>query len=311
MENRSLSRPLSSRLLPPALPWRLWLGRFHLALMLAPALAVIGVLFMGGLILALLQSLGYLPLIGRNELSLEAYRHIFGREDFFRSLWLTCWISLAATALSTLLAIVAALALRHFARRQRWLNFVFQLNIPIPHLVGAVGILFLFSQSGWLARLAYLSHLINEPADFPALVFDPFAIGIILEYVWKETCFIGVILLAVLQAIGEDYEDVARTLGANRWQRIRYVLLPLLRPGILSTSVLVFAFSFGAFEVPLLLGQRYPSALPVLAYRYYTDADLNARAEAMALSVIIAVIITVLIFVYLKLARWEEAGANR
>ncbi|MCQ3973745.1 MAG: hypothetical protein DPW09_09905, partial [Anaerolineae bacterium] len=266
MENRSLSRPLSSPLpqpQSPAIPWRLWLGRLQVILMLAPVLTVIGVLFMGGLGLALLQSFGYLPLIGRNELSLEAYRHIFSQEAFYRSLWLTGWIALASTALSTILAIVSALALRRLARGQRWLSFIFQLNIPIPHLVGAIGILLLFSQSGWLARLAYLARFINEPADFPALVYDPYAIGIILEYVWKETCFIGVILLAVLQSLGEDYEDVACTLGANRWQRFRYVLLPMLRPGILSTSVLVFAFSFGAFEVPLLLGQRYPSALPV------------------------------------------------
>lgn len=308
MENRSLSRPLASHLPPPqspAIPWRLWLERLQIILMLAPALAVIGGLFIGGLVLALVQSFGYLPLIGRNEPSLAAYHHIFGQEAFYRSLWLTGWIALTSTVLSTILAILCALMLRRIARGQRWLSFLFQLNIPIPHLVGAIGVLFLFSQSGWLARLAYLAQLINEPADFPALVFDPYAFGIILEYVWKETCFIGVILLAVLQSLGEDYEDVARTLGANRWQRFRYVLLPLLRRGILSTSVLVFAFSFGAFEVPLLLGQRYPSALPVLAYRYYTDADLNARAEAMALNVIITVLITGLVFIYLKLAGRE------
>jgi putative spermidine/putrescine transport system permease protein len=273
--------------------------------MLTPALVVVGLLFMGGLGLALAQSLGYLPFIGRTEFSLQAYRQVLSQEAFYRSLWLTGWIALASTALSTGLAIAAALALRRIARGQRWLNFIFQLNIPIPHLVGAIGILFLFSQSGWLARLAYLARLIDEPADFPALVYDPYAIGVILEYVWKETCFIGVILLAVLQALGEDYEDVARTLGANGWQRFRYVLLPLLRPAILSTSVLVFAFSFGAFEVPLLLGQRYPSALPVLAYRYYSDADLNARAEAMTLNVIITVLITALVFLYLKLAGRE------
>lgn len=308
MENRSLSRPLSAPLpqpQPSALPWRLWLERWQVGLMLAPALVVIGLLFMGGLVLALVQSLGYLPLIGRTEFSLQAYRQVLSQAAFYHSLWLTGWIALASTALSTGLAIAAALALRRIARGQRWLSFVFQLNIPIPHLVGAIGILFLFSQSGWLARLAYLARLIDEPADFPALVYDPYAIGIILEYVWKETCFIAVILLAVLQALGEDYEDVARTLGANRWQRFRYVLLPLLRPAILSTSILVFAFSFGAFEVPLLLGQRYPSALPVLAYRYYTDADLNARAEAMALNVIITVLITALVFLYLKLAGRE------
>jgi putative spermidine/putrescine transport system permease protein len=164
--------------------------------------------------------------------------------------------------------------------------------------------MFLFAQSGFLARLAYLANLIHEPADFPIMVNDPYAIGIILEYVWKETCFISVIILATLQNLGPDYEHVARTLGANRWQRFRYVLLPLIMPGVLSASILVFTFSFGAFEVPLLLGQRYPSALPVLAYRYYIDADLNARPEAMALSVLITLIITALIAAYTKLTQY-------
>lgn len=282
---------------------QVWYNRVRLLLMLAPALAVIIFLFMGGLGLAIMQSLGYLPFLGQNELSLEAYRNIFAREDFYRSLLLSLWISFASTGISTVLAISAALVLRQNFKGRRWATFVFQLNIPIPHLVGAVGILFLFSQSGFLARLAYLAQFIDSPADFPALVYDRYALGIILEYVWKSTCFIGVIVLAVMQSVGEDYEQVAQTLGANRWQRFRYVLLPLIMPGILSASILVFAFTFGAFEVPLLLGQRYPSALPVLAYRYYTDVDLNFRPEAMAVSVVISIIVTLLIFVYVKLSQ--------
>ncbi|HMQ52546.1 MAG TPA: ABC transporter permease subunit [Anaerolineae bacterium] len=289
---------------PQARPQRRgWPERLKLVLMLAPALAVIGLLFLGGLALAVMQSLGYLPFLGRTELSLEAYRHIFGREDFFRSLFLSLWISLVATGVSTGLAVIAALILRRQFRGRRWATFIFQLNIPIPHLVGAVGILFLFSQSGFLARLAHLAHFIDSPAGFPALVFDPLAVGIILQYIWKSTTFIGVIVLAVMQSVGEDYEQVAQSLGANRWQRFRYVLLPLIMPGILSASTLVFAFTFGAFEVPLLLGQRYPSALPVLAYRYYTDADLNFRPEAMAVSVFVSLAVTLLIFVYFKLSQ--------
>lgn len=278
-------------------------NRLKIPLLLAPALTVIFLFFIGGLVLALMQSLGYMPIIGRTEVSLAAYRAIFSREEFFRSLALTTWISVVSTAVSTVLAVVCALALRRAARGRRAVTFIFQLNLPIPHIVGAVGILFLFSQSGFLARLAYLGGLIGEPADFPALVFDPYAIGIILEYVWKSTAFIGVILLANLLSLGESYEDVARNLGASRWQRFRFVTLPFLMPGILSSSILVFAFTFGAFEVPLLLGQRYPSALPVLAYRSYTDVDLQARPEAMALSVIIAVIISMLVLAYMQISR--------
>ncbi len=275
--------------------------QWRILLMMAPALAVVVLLFGGGLLMALLQSVGYVPAIGRIELSLAAYRAIFSRPEFGRSLLLSLWIAGASTLLSSVLAVGAALVLRRPFPGKRLVTFLFQLNIPIPHLVGAVGILFLLSQSGFLARLAYLSGLIHEPAQFPALVYDPFALGIILEYVWKTTCFTGIILLAVLQSAGDAFEDVARNLGASRWQRFRFVILPLIRPGVMSASILVFAFTFGAFEVPLLLGQRYPSALPVLAYRSYTDVDLNARPEAMAMSVIIAAISTALIFVYMRL----------
>jgi len=281
------------------------LSRYRIPLMLAPALFVVVVLFGGGLWLTVSQSFGYLPIIGRTEFTLDAYRALAADVAFWRSLGLTFWIGGASTVLSTVLAIICALALRRPFTGKRWVTFLFQLNLPIPHLVGAIGILLLFSQSGLFARLAYLFELIEDTGDFPALVFDPYAFGIIFEYVWKTTCFTGVILLAVLQSSGDSFEQVAQTLGANRWQRFRFVTLPLLMPGILSSSILVFAFTFGAFEVPFLLGQRFPSALPVLAYRRYVDEDIAERPEAMAISVIISLLITGLILVYMRIARRE------
>lgn len=269
--------------------------------MLAPAFAVIIVLFMGGLIMGLMQSFGYMPIIGKTDFNLDGYINIFTDEAFLRSLALTCWIGFTSSILSTILAIVAALVLRQNLWGKRFTTFVFQLNVPVPHIVGAIGIIFLFSQSGLLSRVTYLFGLTEAPAGFPAMVYDKWAIGIILEYLWKTTAFTGVILLAVLQSIGEDYEDVARTLGANAWQRLRYVIIPLIMPGILRSSILVFAFTFGAFEIPFLLGQRFPRALPVLSFEYYHDVDLGYRQEAMATSMIIAGLITVLILIYIKL----------
>ena len=101
----------------------------------------------------------------------------------------------------------------------------------------------------------------------------------------------------------QKVSHVARSLGANAWQRFRYVILPLIIPGVLSASMLVLAFTFGAFEIPYLLGQRFPSALPVLSFRAYTDVDLNARPEAMAMSMIIAGLITILVYVYQRVTR--------
>jgi len=275
--------------------------KIQVPIMLAPALAIIIILFMGGLIMGLMQSLGYMPVIDEYDLTLQAYINIFTDPVFLRSLALTCWIGFGTTIFSTALAIICALVLRQSLWAKKFVTFIFQLNVPVPHIVGAIAVIFLFSQSGLLSRLTYFARLTSDPADFPALVFDKYGIGIIIEYLWKATPFTGVILLAVLQSLGEDYEDLARTLGANSWQRFWHVILPLIMPGVLRSSILVFAFAFGAFEVPFLLGQRYPMALPVLAFEYYHDVDLGFRREAMAISMIIAALITILILLYMKL----------
>jgi putative spermidine/putrescine transport system permease protein len=136
------------------------------------------------------------------------------------------------------------------------------------------------------------------------LIQDPFGIGVILEYVWKETPFIGLNILAALTNLEPGFEEVARTLGANRWRRLRHVILPAMMPSLLASSLLVFAFAFGSFEVPYLLAATAPTTLPVLAFRAYQDSDLNARSSAMALSMIVAAITTVLVFVYSRL--WQR-----
>lgn len=272
-------------------------------LMLAPALAVVMLLFMGGLAFGLARSLNYMPIIGLTEPNFDAYIAIFTDESFLRSLLLSLHIAFTSTLISSVLAVGAALLLRPAFRGKRWVTFIFQLNLTIPHLVGALGILYLFSQSGLLARVAHALNLIERPNEFPALVYDRYAIGIILQYVWKEVPFIGVIALAILQSVGEDYEAAARSLGANRWQRFRYVTLPIVMPGVLSASTIAFAFTFGAFEIPFLLGQSFPAALPVLAYRSYTDVDLAARPQAMAMAMVIAVLSAVMIIAYMQLTR--------
>ncbi|MDE0138494.1 MAG: sugar ABC transporter permease [bacterium] len=277
--------------------------RLTIALLLAPAILVILLLFMGGLITGFLRSLGYFPLIGLNDFNFDAYTIIFTDTGFIRSFILTFHIAFTSTLIASILAVASAMLLRPAFRGKRFVQFIFSLNLTIPHLVGAVGVLYLFSGSGLVSRLATGAGLIDSPAGFPAMVNDPWAIGIIIQYVWKEIPFIGVIVLAILLSVGEDYESVARSLGANRWQAFRNVTLPLIMPGVVSASVIVFAFTFGAFEIPWLLGSTFPKALPVLAFESYTDVDLAARPQAMAMAMVIAVMSSLMILAYMKVSR--------
>ena len=280
------------RLSPAARTW----------LLLSPALAVIVVLFLGGVFFGLIESLNYLPLIGQYDVNLDAYRQMLSDPAFVPSLGLSFWIALAATGLSAVLAIVVSLFLRQTSVGRRVGTYLFQLNLAVPHIVGAVAMLALLSQSGLLSRLTNAAGFTHGTSGFPALTNDRWGVSIIAEYVWKEVPFIGVVVLAALAGGTRDYEDLARTLGAGRWQRFRYVILPHIVPGVLSTSIIVFAFSFGAYEVPFLLGQPFPSTLAVLAYLNYTNVDLAARSEAQAINVVIATIVTALAVIYLRVS---------
>ena len=277
--------------------------RMKIWLMLSPALVVLFAVFMGGLGFGIARSLNYMPIIGLTHPNFDAYRGLFRLKEFWPSLGMTLYISIASTAISMALAIGSALLLRRAFPGKRLMTFLFTFNLPIPHIVGAIGMMFLFAQSGFLARIAHGFGLIARPMDFPVLVNDPYAIGIILEYVWKEVPFIGIVVLAVLQSIGDDYEAVSQTLGAGPLQRFRFVILPLIMPATLSVSILVLAFTFGEFLIPYLLGQTYPATLPVLAVRLFTNPDLNKRPEAMAMSILIAVIAGLMVLAYMWVSR--------
>ncbi len=273
----------------------------RLILLLAPALLLVGGLFLSGLGLGLIRSLRLVPAIGQADPDLAAYAAILSAPGFLASVVLSLWIAGVSTLIAAVLAVGAAILLRETFCGRGLIGFLFQLNLTIPHVVGALGILYLFSQSGSFARLAHAAGLIAAPGAFPALTHDPFAVGIILTYVWKEVPFIGLILLANLQTIGPEHEAAARSLGASRWQAFAHVLLPQLMPGLVAASALVFAFALGAYEVPLLLGAHAPEALPVRVWRSFTDVDLAARPEAYALSMVITLIGAALLALYARL----------
>ncbi len=271
----------------------------RVALLLAPALTVVGALFLGGFALGLAQSFGYLPFLEGWSWSLRAYRTLWEDPAVRASAGLTLRISVVSTVGATVLGVATALLVHRVARGRRALGAVLAVPLTVPHLVGALAMLLLLSQSGLLSRIGHAAGLTGEPAEFPALVADGFGWGVIAEYLWKETAFVAVVVLAALSRGIDELEVVARTLGAGRRQRLRYVVLPLLAPSVAATSILVFAFTFGSYEVPLLLGGPFPAALPVVALQYQQDVDLDARPVAMAIAVLIAVVVSALTVGYL------------
>ncbi len=289
---------------PPSARWRR--GRpvrlprtARIVLLLSPALTVVLTLFVGGLSLGVAQSLGYLPFLSGWTWNVQAYQRLWEDPAVRASFALTARIGVISTVLSTVLGVGCALVVHRMRRARRLVGAVFASTLPVPHLVGGLTMLLLLSQSGALSRVTHAVGLTDAPADFPALTADAFGWAIIAEYVWKETPFVGVVALAALSGGVDELEAAARTLGASTWQRFRHVVLPLISPAVAATSVLVFAFTVGSYEVPLLLGRPFPAALPVVALQYQQDVDLGARPVAMAVAVVIAVVVSALVLVYM------------
>lgn len=263
--------------------------------LVAPALVVVVLLFGGGLVLGLIQSLGHLPAAGMQSLSFKHFANVLGDPDFLQSLMLTLYVALTSTVIAAAISIVMAIFLLSLSEKSRMVHFIFQIPLTVPHLVIAVAMVFMLTPTGLLSRLVIKLGLIDSSSAFPLLVNDSWGIGIILTYVWKEIPFITLMILSVLRRTGVELLEVGRTLKAGRWQRFRYITLPTISPSLGAACLIVFAYTFGTFEVPFLMGQTYPMMLPVWAYKNYSDVDLLARPEGIATGLIIAGIIVVAI----------------
>ena len=270
-------------------------GFMSTSLLVGPALLVVVVLFGGGLALGLIQSLTQLPTAGLDALTFEHFANVLSDPDFLNSLVLTLYISATSTAIAAALSIILALVLVSLLEKYRLVHFIFQIPLTVPHLVIAVAVVFMLSPTGFFSRLASKFGLIESSAAFPLLINDRWGVGIIMAYVWKEIPFITLMILSVLRHTGVELLEVGRTLKAGPWQRFRYIILPTISPSLGAACLIVFAYTFGAFEIPFILGQTYPMMLPVWAYKNYSDVDLLARPEGIATGMIIAGVIIVAI----------------
>lgn len=242
-------------------------------LIAAPAVLPVALVLTGALVAALLQSLGLLPFIGEPEFSTAAW-------DADGELLLATGISVYIAAASTVLSVVVGFLIAAYVLTAgvsgRVLAVLSAASVPIPHLVasGAMGLL--LSDAGFLARV------FGMPSGFPGLVGSLGWGAAILEFGWKESAFVALVLVGSMARSAGGLCEAAATLGASAKQRILHVLLPLSLPALGVSALVVFVYTLGSYEAPWLLGPVAPEPLPVRAVRLFGSIDLTARPEAMA-----------------------------
>jgi putative spermidine/putrescine transport system permease protein len=267
-------------------------------ILLAPALLIILGIFTTGIIICIAQSLGYFPVIGLKELTFKYYSEILRDKEFIASLKFSLYTSLLSSIIAVIFGVSLAYLMLQKKKDRKIEQILYSIPIVVPHIVGALLIFNILSQSGILPRILYNIGIISTQEDFLSLVFDKKGIGIILTYIWKEVPFIAMVVYGVLDNINDKLTEAALNLGASRRQIFYNILLPLAMPSILSSFIIIFAFSFGAFEVPYLLGPTSPRALPVKAYIEYSNPDLANRPYSMAINSVLTIISLILIWIY-------------
>jgi putative spermidine/putrescine transport system permease protein len=279
---------------PPAVPGRAArpvARRLVTAAMLAPTVATVALLFGGGLVGAVQQSL-HPTLDGSGPLDSSAWTAVLGDPAFAAALWFSLRTAVAATGLSAGAAIGVAMVLR---RRGALPRFLVALPVPVPHLLVATVAV------AWLAPGGLAERALGAlPLD---LVGDRAGLGIVLVYLYKETPFLVLLLLARMGPDLAQREEAAAVLGATGWQRLRWVVWPTIRAPLPSGALIVGAFVLGALEVPLAVGPSYPPTLATYAAEQPQLDLAGGQARAAAALLVAAAASVALAVAAVRLAR--------
>jgi putative spermidine/putrescine transport system permease protein len=264
-------------------------------LMLSPGLLGFFGLFFYPMMVTLVRSLR--PEGQQVGWTLEHYAQFLSEPRARDVIILTFVLSIGATLCSILLSIPLSLALRRKLRGHRFYRLTMLIPRVVPGLIGALGLLLLLGSRGWLNLfLIQFVPFINEPVRINYTV--P---GLILFYTWLYFPFTALTTLSVLEGLDPAIEEAADVAGANRWQVLRHVVIPLIMPGILAGSVLTFMAAFGAFSIPLVAGGNYrPLAVEIYRQIDFTPARWSA---ASARAMIMAVLQVVFLTVYMRILR--------
>lgn len=264
---------------------------------LLPILLPFVLFFLGGVAASFVESLkpGQ-DAYGRQLLGLENYLAILEQADFTLSLRHSLRVAFLSSSLSTLLGLGLALLIQAQPRQYAIPSLGFYLPLILPPVSVAYLSMFWLGQHGQLA--AFLSAL---GLDYQSPLFQGDGFGIIISYVYKESAFGLLMILPVLKGIPGGMTDCARNLGASRTRIFLTLVLPRLAPALSSVFIMLFVYSFGAYDIPSIIGESRPTMISLLLYRVFFFRPIAERPMAAAFLVIIFLMSLAALVLYSRL----------
>jgi ABC-type sugar transport system permease subunit len=231
--------------------------------------------------------------------TLKNYADLMADKKFWAALGHNVHYALASVIGKVVLSFILALALNGAFRGRAFFRAVFFLPVVISFV--AIGTV-------WGFMLQYQYGAVNATLralglGTPDWLGDPkFAMwSIILVDIWKWTGFHVVIYLAGLQGLPHDVEEAAIVDGANPWQRLWYVTVPLMAPYTITNVIIATLGAFSVFDLVFVMTTGGPfNATQVAMTQVYLNAFQFQRfgyasAEATVLLCIMALVSVVLL----------------
>jgi putative spermidine/putrescine transport system permease protein len=207
----------------------------------------------------------------------ETYLAVLTEPRYLASLMQTAMLSVSVTFVSLLLASAVGLYLgRNEFLGKRLLLSTLTLPLAFPGVVIGFFVILLGGRQGTLA--AWSAALTGTP-----LTIAYGLAGLFLAYVYFSLPRATAAFTAAAEAMGDELEDAARSLGASRFRIARDVWLPALAPTAVASGAMMFATAMGAFGTAFTLSSRF-EVLPITIYNEFTNYANFALAASLSIA---------------------------
>lgn len=228
-------------------------------------------------------------------LTIDNFSHFFAKKFY----WGTMVNSLKVTVVSTVLSALVGLPLAYLMRSVKirgsgLLNIFIVISYLSPPFIGA------YAWIQMLGRNGVVTHFINDLFGIHYGGVYGFA-GIVLVFTLQSFPLVYIYVSGALKNLDNSLNEAAESLGCSRMGRIWKIIVPLVMPTLLASSMLVFMRVFADFGTPMLIGEGYQT-LPVLIYNQFMGEVSGDDGFAAAICCIVIGLTIVMFFVQRFLA---------
>jgi multiple sugar transport system permease protein len=285
--------------------------RSFVVLMLVPAFFFLVMFYLYPTLFNLVNSFTDLSLFGLRQggdwVGLDNYFELLTSDDFHRVLWNTAfWLTFVSVSVRIVLGLILALLLNSKVLEKYRLKTLSRLLLLVPWatppIVAIVAWRWLLNpQLGEIDRLLIWLGLIDQPIAFLAEAAWVWP-ALITIMTWNTLPLVTLAFLASLQSLPHELLEATQVDGASHWQRLRYVILPHLRPAIVVMTLMSTFWTFNNFVYVWLTTAAGPGLYTnVMATEVYIKAFIDGRmGYSSAVGIVMAAIMVFFGIIYLR-----------